>query len=97
MTRDEFEFSLESNGFTKQRFTEYNNDAFVNGNYCFEDKQLHLEVFVDFYNVRIIWWHEKGKKVSKCYYVKNDLPLFEDAKTLLDNFIRSMKTLYGII
>lgn len=96
MTRDEFEYSLEFYGFTKQRYSEYNNDAFVNMSYGYEDKHLNLEVFVDKYNIRIVWWHEEGKKVSKCYYVKKDLVLYNDAKKLIDDFVVSMRSLYGI-
>lgn len=96
MTRDEFEFSLEFYGFKKQRFSEYNNDAFVNKCYSFCDRQLHLEVFVDYYNVRIVWWYGEGKKVSKCYYVKKDLAQYNDARRLIDEFVLSMRKLYGI-
>lgn len=96
MTKEEFEFSLEFYGFKKQRFTEYNNDAFVNNSYEFGEKQLNLEVFVDYYNVRIVWWYGEGKKVSKCYYVNNELVLYDDARKFIDDFVLSMRTKYGI-
>ena len=97
MIRDEFEFGLEFYGFTKQRYSEYNNNAFVNNSYSYGDKNLKLEVFVDYYNVRIVWWYGEGKKVSKCYYVKKDLSLYSDAKKLIDEFVSSMRALYGIL
>lgn len=95
MTRDEFEYGLEFYGFSKQRFSEYNNDAFENTGYVFGEKRLHIEVFVDYYNIRIVWWHEKGKKVSKCYYVKKDLSIYNDAKRFIDDFLISMMSTYG--
>ena len=96
MTKEEFELSLESCGFSKQRFTEYNNNAFVNKSFEYDNAMLNLEVFVDRYNVRIVWWHKNGKKVSKCFYINKEVALHENARTLIEDFVALMKSTYGI-
>lgn len=95
MSREELEQQLMNSGFRKERFSEYHNNAFVNDTYKYKDSLISLEVFVDRYNVRIIWWHDKGKKVSKNYYINKEIVEFKDVEELINTFITKMISTYS--
>ena len=51
MTREELNQYLLNKGFNYERYTEYNRDLFTT-----KYKGSRIEVFVDFYTLRFVWW-----------------------------------------
>lgn len=96
MTKIEFEQELEKLGFSKQRFSEYHNNVYVNENYDYKNRKMSLDIYVDFYNVRIVWRYQKGKKVAKCYSVFKEIADSKETSVLLADFFESMIELYKI-
>ena len=94
MTREELKEQLQKAGFETERNEEYHNDVFRHEAYGRHG--LHLEVYVDYYNVRMVWWHQKGRKVAKNYYVKAELIDYESVESLIDAFVKSMIDTYGV-
>ena len=73
MTREELNQYLLNKGFNYERYTEYNRDLFTT-----KYKGSRIEVFVDFYTLRFVWWCQPNKKVCKSFYLKDILPSFPD-------------------
>ena len=96
MTKAEFGKQLEDLGFTKQKFAEYHNTVYENEDYEYKHRKMSLEIFVDHYNVRVVWWHQKGKKVTKCYSVFNEIANYKEIHALLADFFDEMIVLYKI-
>lgn len=78
----------------KLKFDYWKNEEFNRDEFCGlikfssgdEKFDARLDVQVDYYNVRIIWYYEKGKKVSKCYYLNKDFAGFKDLSEMLSTF-----------
>ena len=94
MTRQELIQELINSVFSREKYSEYNNEAFETKSYS--EKQLHMEAFIDYYTLRLVWWYTENKKVSKCYYVNRDLVNFENVESLLSKFITDMAKTYRI-
>lgn len=94
MTREQLKEQLMKAGFEMERNDEYHNDVFRHKTYG--KFGLHIEVFVDYYNVRMVWWHQNGRKVAKNYYVKTELIDYESAENLIETFVNSMIVTYGV-
>lgn len=92
MTTEEFKESLIKNGFRREKYSEYHNECFLNEDY----KGMRIELFVDYYSIRIVWYYIKHKKVSKCYYCRKILKEIGSAETLLDAFVDEVRKSYNI-
>ena len=64
MTRGELYTFLRREGYTYERDNEYHRDVFTN--YIDGNK---IEVFADYYTVRILWWYEPNRKTSTSAYI----------------------------
>ena len=80
MTREEFTNQLESLDFHYDRYGEYNRDAYDND-------QVRLEIFVDYYTVRMVWRLNNSHKLSRCYYVNREIKESELAVSIISRFI----------
>ena len=96
MTREDFKQQLQSRGFKGERFSEYHNDVFRHETYRYKGSRLFIEVFVNYYNVRLVWWHQKGRKVAKNYYVGKELRDYKNVEELISDFVDCMTKDYGI-
>ena len=96
MTKEEVKTSLLNLGFTNTVDLEYHRDVMTKKNLNFGENCLNLEFFLDYYNVRILWWYEPTKKVSKSYYLRGDISSFSSVEELLSSFIDYCVSTYGI-
>lgn len=99
MTKSDLKVDLLKLKFDYWRNDEFNRDEF-RGSFLFErDRKFFiasLDIQVDYYNVRIIWYYEKGKKVSKCYYVRKEFAGFKDLSEMLSTFLSYCIDFYKI-
>lgn len=99
MTRDELKENLFNLEFDYWRNEEYNRDEF-SGYFCFLSGEMsfsaRIDIQIDYYNVKIVWYYEKGKKASKNYYVNKELAAFKDMSDMLGTFFKSCIDLYKI-
>lgn len=101
MTKDELKSQLAETKFEFWRDDEFHRDVYTNKSAKVtldESKSLivNLELFVDYYTLRIVWWLEKGKKVTKSYYMKRDVEKICDLNELLGVFVSLCSTDYGV-
>ena len=92
MTREEFTNQLESLDFHYDRYGEYNRDAYDNDHYRLVDYEnkvykVRLEIFVDYYTVRMVWRLNNSHKLSRCYYVNREIKESELAVSIISRFI----------
>lgn len=52
-----------------------------------------MDVFVDNYTVRFVWWYETGKKVGKSFYMSKIDPISEN---FVENVVEDLKRQYFI-
>lgn len=96
MTKEELTSQLLDLGFKHDVYSEYHNEAFEHKKYIFGRKRLSLEMFVDYYNLRIVWHYGEGKKISKNYYMSKEVSSYKSAKTLINDFVSYCGKMYGI-
>lgn len=72
-----------------ERDSEYNRDLFV---YPYENTKL--EIFVDYYTLRFVWWYKANKKVGTSFRLQN---LNDVSINFINDVIAKLKTNYNII
>jgi len=65
MTQEEVKGKLLDLGFTFERNEEYHRDEYTS-----MYKNTKVEIFVDYYSLRLVWWYRPFKKAAKCFYLK---------------------------
>ena len=100
MTRDELKTQLAELKFDNWRDDEFNRDVFTNktadvvvGERSFS---LNLQVFVDYHTVKVVWWYDNNKKVTKCYYMLRDIGAVGSFRDVLAKFAEECSVLYMI-
>ena len=66
MTQEEVKGKLLDLGFTFERNEEYHRDEYTS-----MYKNTKVEIFVDYYSLRLVWWYRSFKKAAKCFYLKD--------------------------
>ena len=100
MTRGELKSQLIELKFDSWHDDEFNRDVFTNktteiivGERSFS---LSLHVFIDYHTVKVVWWYEKNKKVTKCYYMLRDIGAVSSFRDVLAKFAEDCSMLYMI-
>lgn len=101
MTQEEFKQQLTELDFRYDRYGEYNRDAYDNDHYRLVDHEnkiykVRLEIFIDYYTVRMVWWLDNSHKLSKCYYVNKEIRENELAVSVIRSFIDYCVKTYGV-
>lgn len=101
MSREELEKQLSASKFRFWRDEEYHRDAYTNENALIKTEnglkiRASLEIFIDYYTVRIVWYLENGRKVAKSYYVHKLPNNFDSLDSLLSDFANECFTLYKV-
>ena len=65
MTKEELHSFLTSEGYSYERDNEYHRDVFTK---YIDGKKL--EVFADYYTIRVLWWYEHNRKTSTSAYLR---------------------------
>ena len=65
MTKEEVKDKLLNLGFTYERNEEYHRDEYTS-----MYKNTKVEIFVDYYSLKLVWWYEPNKKAAKCFYLR---------------------------
>ena len=65
MTQEEVKGKLLDLGFTFERNEEYHRDEYTS-----MYKNTKVEIFVDYYSLRLVWWYRPFKKSAKCFSLK---------------------------
>lgn len=93
MTKVEIKSVLEKLGFTYERDSEYNRDVYTNKSFFFLNRETKLEIFVDYYTIRFVWWYSRNQKVGTSFYI-NSLP--KNLKTFIDDVICELINKYNL-
>lgn len=93
MTREELSKSLLDFGFSYWRNEEYHRDEFRG---MYKSVDTEVEVMIDYYTVRVVWYYEKGKKVSKSYRISTEVVRFHSFDDLFDDFLSHCSGFYKI-
>lgn len=56
----------------------------------------NLEIFVDYYTMRVIWRIASGRKIGTTYYMKRDLGGIDTIDTILTEFAQNCVSDYGV-
>lgn len=100
MNKDELKEQLIEANFEIWHDDEFHRDTFTNktAKIDVDEKTLKvsLQVFVDYYTVRIIWWIEPNKKVAKSYYVNPTIKEIVGIDELLSAFVAECSVMYGV-
>ena len=96
MTKEEVRQGLLNLGFTHNIYNEYHRVVMTKKYLVFVENRLDLEVYLDYYNVRILWWYETGKKVSKSFYLNGEISSLSNIEELLSTFVGYCVGTYGI-
>ena len=65
MTQEEVKDKLLSLGFSYERNNEYHRDEYTS-----MYKNTKVEIFVDYYSLKLVWWYRPNRKAAKCFYLK---------------------------
>lgn len=65
MTKEEVKEKLLDLGFTYERNEEYHRDEYTS-----MYKNTKVEIFVDYYSLKLVWWYRPNGKAAKCFYLK---------------------------
>lgn len=65
MTKEEVKEKLLDLGFTYERNEEYHRDEYTS-----MYKNTKVEIFVDYYSLKLVWWYESNRKAAKCLCLK---------------------------
>lgn len=79
MTKEEVKEKLLHLGFTYERNEEYNRDEYIS-----MYKNTKVEIFVDYYSLKLVWWYRPNSKAAKCFYLKYM------TESLDDNFVENV-------
>lgn len=66
MTKEEVKEKLLDWGFTYERNEEYHRNEYTS-----MYKNTKVEIFVDYYSLKFVWWYKPNRKVAKCFYLKH--------------------------
>lgn len=66
MTKEVAKEKLLDWGFTYERNEEYHRDEYTS-----MYKNTKVEIFVDYYSLKFVWWYKPNRKAAKCFYLKN--------------------------
>lgn len=100
MTVDEIKQSLTKYEFKYSADDEYHWDVYTNKGYALniEDKKytIYLEVSINYYNVRFIWYYHGNNKCTKIYYIDKDIPVFPSFEEMVKTFISYCVDFYRV-
>ena len=100
MTREELKSQLTELKFEHWYDEEFHRDMFTNkaSEVKVGEKTLFLSlnVFVDYHTVRIVWWYDENRKVTKCYYVLRDMGKASSFSEVLTKFAEDCSKAYGV-
>ena len=100
MSREELKEKLIEAKFEYGHDDEFHRDVFTNEKAKIKkgEKSLfvNLQVFVDYYTVRIIWYYDGRNKVSKSYYMRKDIDKINSVDELFSSFIAETSQKYKI-
>ena len=101
MTKEELTIGLENLKFKNWYDDEFHRHVYINDSTKVELSdnryvKVNLELYVDYYTLRIIWWLEKGKKVTKSYYMKREVEKIACMNELLSLFVTQCSMDYGV-
>lgn len=65
MTKEDVKEQLLNLGFTYERNEEYHRDEYTS-----MYKNTKVEIFVDYYSLKLTWWYRPNSKAAKCFYLK---------------------------
>ena len=65
MTQEEVKEKLLDLGFTYWRNEEYHRDEYTS-----MYKNTKVEIFVDYYSLKLVWLYRPNSKAAKCFYLK---------------------------
>ena len=65
MTKEDVKEQLLNLGFTYERNEEYHRDEYTS-----MYKNTKVEIFVDYYSLKLTWWYRPSSKAAKCFYLK---------------------------
>lgn len=71
MKSEELTNFLTSHGYYYERDSEYNRDVFTNPSIKVGDQMTKMEIFADYYTVRLVWWYGPHQKVGTSTYMKD--------------------------
>ena len=66
MTKEGVKEKLLDLGFTYERNEEYHRDEYTS-----MYKNTKVEIFVDYYSLKFVWWYKPNRKAAKCFYLKH--------------------------
>ena len=100
MTKEELKEKLIEANFELWHDDEFHCDTFMSKTAKVELNErtfeVSLQVYVDYYTVRITWWIESNKKVAKSYYVNSAIKEVESLNELLCAFLYECSVKYGV-
>lgn len=89
MTKEEVKELFMSLGYAYERDEEYHRDY-----YTTKYNDTKVEIFVDYYTLRVLWWYEPRMRVGKNYRMSQmNEPLGEH---FIEDAISDLKKEYGI-
>ena len=65
MTKEEVKDKLLSLGFSYGRNEEYHRDEYTS-----MYKNTKVEIFVDYYSLKLVWWYRPNRVAGKCFYLR---------------------------
>ena len=65
MTQEKVKEKLLDLGFTYERNEEYHRDEYTS-----MYKNTKVEIFVDYYSLKLVWWYRPNSKAAKCFHLK---------------------------
>lgn len=69
MNKEELSEYLLSEGYKYEKDSEYNRDVFTNDNILVDGNKTKLEVYVDKYSAKLVWWPETNKRIGSSSYL----------------------------
>ena len=87
MTAAELKEYLVEQGYRYERDSEYNRDVLTKSDFQVDGKPTKLEIYIDRYSAKVVWWYEPNKKVGVSQYLsKIDLGIYQlMVQGLIDN------------
>lgn len=83
MTQEEVKGKLLDLGFTFERNEEYHRDEYTS---IYENAKV--EIFVDYYSLKLVWWYRPSSKAAKCFYLKYMTEHLDD--NFVENVIKDL-------
>lgn len=63
--KEEIKEKLLDLGFTYERNEEYHRDEYIS-----MYKNTKVEIFLDYYSLKLVWWYKPNRKAAKCFLLK---------------------------